>query len=146
MATPCANLSSDNYLTLYMLIFSEGTKHISTFHVIPPYWHDTGNWNHSSWKTRTCLIHIANIMAADDLVTQRARASTAMILTYLNWDNSVPRFERSVCEKKYVIAEKKFWSNSRVKQMKIAWRTKENLQKFILIRLNTVVVFSGLIL
>ena len=29
-------------------------------------------------------------MAADDLATQGASASAAMILTELNWDNSVP--------------------------------------------------------
>ena len=38
---------------LYVLNFSGGTKHIFTFYVIPPYWHDTGGWNPSSSKTGT---------------------------------------------------------------------------------------------
>ena len=33
-------------------------------------------------------------MGADDLVTQVARASATMILTLLNWENSVPRMLR----------------------------------------------------
>ena len=36
------------------------------------------------------LFYIVNIMAADVLVTQGARASAAIILAYLNRDNSVP--------------------------------------------------------
>ena len=32
-------------------------------------------------KNRTCIFHKANIMVADDLATEGARASTAMILT-----------------------------------------------------------------
>ena len=67
-------------LALYMLNFSEGSKHLFTFYVIPPHWHDTGSWNHSWCETRTCLFYITNIMAADDLVTQGARTSAAMIL------------------------------------------------------------------
>ena len=36
--------------------------------------------NPSSCKTKTYLVYIVNITAADDLATQGARASTAMIL------------------------------------------------------------------
>ena len=55
-----------------------------TIAVIPPYWQYTGSWNPFSCKTRTCLYHIAYIMAADDLAPCVARASAAMILTWLN--------------------------------------------------------------
>ena len=54
-----------------------------TFYVIPPHWYDTGSWNPSSSNTRTYLSYIVNIMAADVLVTQGARASATMILTML---------------------------------------------------------------
>ena len=53
---PSTNL---NRLTLYVLNFSEGKKHIFTFYVIPPHWHDRGSWNHFSNKTRTCLFYIS---------------------------------------------------------------------------------------
>ena len=36
------------------------------------------------------FFHIDNIMATDDLATQGARASAAMILTQLNHDSTVP--------------------------------------------------------
>ena len=48
-------------------------KHIFTFYVIPPHWHETGSWNPSSSKTRTYLFYIVNIMGADVLGTQGAR-------------------------------------------------------------------------
>ena len=41
-------------------------------------------------KDLFCLFYIVNIMAADDLATQGARASASMILTLLNRINSVP--------------------------------------------------------
>ena len=56
-------------------------KHIFTFYVIPPHWYDTGGWNTSSNKTRTCPFYIVNIMAAGVLATQGARTSAVMILT-----------------------------------------------------------------
>ena len=76
-------------LTLYMLNFQREQKHIFTFYVIPPHWHNTSSWNPSLSKTRTYLFYIVNIMAADVLVTEGARASATMILTQLYWDNSV---------------------------------------------------------
>ena len=78
-------------LTLYELNFSKGIKTF-TFYVIPPHWHDPGtcSWNPSSIKTITYLFYIANIMAADVLVTQGARASATMIFLILNQINSVP--------------------------------------------------------
>ena len=65
-------------------------KNVSIIYIIPPSWIDTGSWNPSSCKTRSCLFCIVNIMAADGLATQGARASAAMLLTQLNQDNSVP--------------------------------------------------------
>ena len=44
---------------------------------------DTGTWNPSSCKTRTCLFYIVNFVGADVLVTQEARAST---IVYCIWD------------------------------------------------------------
>ena len=38
----------------------------------------------------TYLVYIVNIMAADDLATQGARASATMTLALLNRDNSAP--------------------------------------------------------
>ena len=69
-------------LTLCVLNFSEI--------VISPPWYDAGSWNPSSIKTITYLFYIVNILAADVLATQGARASAAMILTKFNRDNSVP--------------------------------------------------------
>ena len=63
-------------------------KHMFTFHVIPPHWYDTVGWNPSSNKPQTYPFYIVNIMAA--CVLAGARASTAMVLTWLNRDNSVP--------------------------------------------------------
>ena len=45
-------------------------------------WESTYNWNLSSWKTRTPLYYIFDIMPTDDLDTQGARASAAMVLTW----------------------------------------------------------------
>ena len=50
----------------------------------PPHWHDTGSWNPPSSKIRTCLFYIVNIMGADVLATQGARASATMIFTVLS--------------------------------------------------------------
>ena len=50
----------------------------------------TGSWTPSSCKTFSYLFCIVNIMAADVLVMQGARASVTMILTMLNQDDSVP--------------------------------------------------------
>ena len=39
------------------------------------------NWDPSSYKTRTYLLYTVNIMVADVLATQGARASATMIVT-----------------------------------------------------------------
>ena len=77
------------FSTLYMLNFSEGTK-TCTFCVIPPHWHGTCSWNPFSSKTRTYLFYIVNIMGADVLAIQGARASATMLFTMLDQINSVP--------------------------------------------------------
>ena len=61
--------------------FRGNKKHTFIYHVILPRWHDTGGWNPSSSRTRTYLSYIVNIMGADVLVPQGARASATMILT-----------------------------------------------------------------
>ena len=58
---------------------------------MPLHWHDTGRWYPSSGKIRTYLFDIVNIMGADVMAMQGARASAAMTLTMLNGqNNSVP--------------------------------------------------------
>ena len=51
------------------------------YFVIPPHWHAIDSWNSSSYKTRTYIFYIVNIMVANVLATQGARASATMILT-----------------------------------------------------------------
>ena len=72
------------------LKFFRGNENIFTFYVIPPHWHDTGSWNSSLNKARTYLFHMVNIMGADVLATQGARASATMIFTKFNRINLVP--------------------------------------------------------
>ena len=69
--------------------FQKKYKHAFTISIITPPWHDIVSWNPSSCKTRICLSYIVNIIAADDLGMQVARASATIMLTYLNRENSV---------------------------------------------------------
>ena len=57
------------------------TRRIFVFSILS--WHsdDEHNINPSLWKTRTPLHYIVNIISANDLATQGARASAAMVLT-----------------------------------------------------------------
>ena len=48
---------------------------------ISEHWGGVGYWNPSFWKTRTPLPCKVNTMAADDLVTQEAKAAALMVLT-----------------------------------------------------------------
>ena len=75
---------------LHAKFFQREQNHILTFYVIPPIWHGTGSWNPSSSKTRTYLFYIINIMGADAMATQGARAAATMILTMLNRISLVP--------------------------------------------------------
>ena len=43
------------------------------FYVIPPHWYDTGSWNPSSWKPRTCLFSVVNIMGVDVIGDARSQ-------------------------------------------------------------------------
>ena len=89
---PCSNIWSTMLFNFLRAKFFRGNiKYIFTFHVIPPRWYDTSGLNPSSNTTRTYPFCIVNVMAADVLTTQEARTSTAMLLTQLNRDNSVPR-------------------------------------------------------
>ena len=72
-----------------MLIFSEETAICiyNLYHSSTPIW--KSSWHPSLSKTRTVLSHIVNIMGADAMATKGPRASTTMIFTVLNWNNSV---------------------------------------------------------
>ena len=54
--------------------------------IISHQWDGAGCWNPSTWKTMTSLSYMFNTMAADDLATQGARSSAAMILTHFSYD------------------------------------------------------------
>ena len=78
---------SNIMLTLYVMNrISVKHKYVSAFNIIPRYWNITGWWVSLSWKTRISTIHILNIMAADALTTQGARASAGMLLTKFPWN------------------------------------------------------------
>ena len=72
-------------------------KNLFAIYIIAPHWHDTGSWNPSSCKTKTCLFYIINIVAADGLVTQTARASVTMILNILYRSDWVPAHWGLIC-------------------------------------------------
>ena len=78
------------FIPLHAKLLQREQKHLFTFYVMYPHWHDTGSWNPSSSKTRTYLFYIVNIMGADGLATEGARVSATIILTMLNQINSVP--------------------------------------------------------
>ena len=75
--------------TFYVLFCHQKHNHVFTISIIPPHWHDTSCWNPSSCESKTWLVFIVNIMAADDLATQGAMASATMISTLLKRNNSV---------------------------------------------------------
>ena len=77
----CSGSSMRRVNPLHAKFLQREQKHIFTFYVIPPRWHDTGSWNPSLSKTRTYQFYIVSIMAADVLATKGARASATMILT-----------------------------------------------------------------
>ena len=71
-------------------VFQQKHKHAFTIFITPPHWHDMCSWNLPSYTTGTYLGYMINIIAADDLVVQGARASATIMLNLLNRDNSVP--------------------------------------------------------
>ena len=77
----CAHVTLFLDDSLHAEFFNRHIKHVFPIYIIPLHWHDTGSWNPSSCKTMTYLVYTVNIMAADGLVTQAARASETMILT-----------------------------------------------------------------
>ena len=86
-------------------IFSEGLKHILTFYVKAPHWHDKN-------KTITYLFYIVNIMGVDVLATQGARASATTIFTMLNWINSAPaRWGLNNYDYKYILPSSGFYND-----------------------------------
>ena len=71
-------LDPPSNLTFYVLSFIGKIKN-ATIHIILPHWHDTGSWIIYSCKTWTYPFCIVNMMGADGLVTQGARASATML-------------------------------------------------------------------
>ena len=74
-------------LWLYQYGYPSGTEfpweNIKIYFQIPSffsYWEDTCNWKLLAMKTKICLTHIVNTMAADDIAMQGAGVLTAMIL------------------------------------------------------------------
>ena len=61
-----------------------------TIYILTPHLHDTVDWTPSSYKARTYIFYMVNIMGADVLATQAARVLATMIFTRLNLNNSVP--------------------------------------------------------
>ena len=61
-----------------------GNIKVFAFSIISWHWDGTGRWNPCSWNTGISLSWMVNIMVADGLATQEARASTAMVLTQLS--------------------------------------------------------------
>ena len=70
--------------------FQRKHKHVITIYIIHPHWHVTGSWNHSSCKTVTYLFYIVNIMDANGLAMQWARALATWYL--LCWTGSINHF------------------------------------------------------
>ena len=60
------------------------------------YWYSAGSWDRSPWKTGTHVSYIVNIVTADDLATQGATVSVAMVLTYFSWNIPVSTPERLI--------------------------------------------------
>ena len=79
----------DNKNSLCAKFFKRNPNLYLHFFFISAHCEDTNNWNLSSWKTMACLFQIASIVTADDLATQGARASAAIILTLTSFDKSV---------------------------------------------------------
>ena len=71
-------------------IYQKIYKHVFIIYIIPPQWVNTDGWAPSPGKTRTYLLYILNIMAADVLATQGAMALATVISTMLNRNNSAP--------------------------------------------------------
>ena len=87
---------------LHAEFFQMKHKNTSTVYTITLHWH--WHWHPSSCKTKTHLFYIVNIVGADVLATQGARASATMLLTMLNRNNSVPiRWELKIFHEKCVV-------------------------------------------
>ena len=73
-------------------------------------WTLTHNWTISSSKTKTLLSYMANVLAADDLVMQGARASTSMVMTSFSQNVSPERMKSHAMQKSCIfIQEHGFW-------------------------------------
>ena len=73
------------------LICSNRNKYFNFVQYISPTWNGTGSWNDPSYTPWTYLLYTINTTAADDLATQGARPSAAMILTKTNIPDLAPQ-------------------------------------------------------
>ena len=82
-----AYILQTTFLPYYVLNFSQETQKCiyNLYH-----FSKLTSLNYSSWKTRSYIFYVINIMGADGLATQGARASATTILTMLKRNNSVP--------------------------------------------------------
>ena len=73
-----------------MIFFWSKQKNVFAYFFTPRYCDDTRCWNPYPWKTRYmyCLCYIVNVVAADGLATQGAKASAGMVLT--NFSRNIP--------------------------------------------------------
>ena len=75
-------------------IFHTKLRCMSAVYIIPPYWHaqvvETLPHVRQELLYHIYIFYIVNIMGADVLVTQEARALATLILTMFNRNNSVP--------------------------------------------------------
>ena len=77
-----ASLGHNELKTFNADHFSENIKKVIFAHyIMSQTWNRPGSWNSSLWKTTTRSSYIGDTTAADDLVTQGARASASMALT-----------------------------------------------------------------
>ena len=62
------------------------------------HWNGTGTWNHSLWETTIHCVYIVNITTADDLSTQRIKASVAILASVTEeWIITLDKIPASFC-------------------------------------------------
>ena len=83
-----ANVDPDLCRHMVLLGQDELRNHQNTFisHFTPWHWNVADCQNELQRKTKISTLYSDNIMAADDLATQGARASVAMVLPKLSWN------------------------------------------------------------
>ena len=91
-------VSRPQWVNLYVLKgFEKIWRHISMISITCQNVGGASSWNLSSRKTRSSFSYIISAMAADDLATEGARASTAMVLTSFSQLHSGFRVKVYIC-------------------------------------------------